>query len=698
MDAAERSEKPVSRKQLCCRVLTILACAASAAMLAAVAFRPVTSVDLGYHLAYGQQFIQTGRIVQDDSFIHPRVTPEAPGGELPPGAYFDSEGRYRFPNANWLTQVILAWLWDRGGFTMMNVTLMAMIVAIAAGQAAILRRLGVPLAWLAGVWLAAGFAGYERFMVRPELFAFVCLIWQIWLLCGPITWGRVIAFVAVQILAANLHSYWLLGAGVAFAFAADVAMRAAWNRWAAANTNPDPQLRRRLLRLAVCAAAMVPAAMIHPSGPANALYPLRTLAFVSAHGIQGSTQAEVSEQWRAGTLHPWQTIGEFHRPFTAAAWRLRNTRGLAVLLAAAAGGIVVLLIGRRWALAAMLTAFAAAGLSMRRNMVIPALMAAPLIAAAAHVAVTWWRQRKPQSEPKAPSIPGALLLSIAIIAAAWGLWDVASDRLYLSERRTAYFGPGVSALTLPVNTCRWLDANLPHAQPVYTDQNISSSVLYFSEKVTAVPTLTNTWATPPERMQKTFELGAGKLPLTTLDAWGLDVAVLQGWPINKTMIRSMLAASDWALVSIEGWFAVFARRTEANAAMIGAHQITRPTFDLNAFIAACRRADPLEAMSLKTGAGLLQVMGWYAEAADVWAACLADPAGARFAEAWMNRGLCLAIAGGRQWNAGHKRGLDILLQARKCFQKALDLRPNYDQAQRNLRQVERDILRARDSP
>ncbi|NLF30762.1 MAG: hypothetical protein GX591_07735 [Planctomycetes bacterium] len=681
------TDTPSGRIRIAQRVLGIAACALAAMFVLALARRPISSVDLGYHLAYGEVFWQTGRIVDDDTFIAPPIAAEAfgPDAELPPGARFDEDGHYRFPNANWLTQVILAGLYRAGGFGALNAALLALVAAILAAQAAIVHRLKVPWVALGPIWLVLGWVGHERFLLRPELFAFACLTWQTALLCGRTTWPRVAAFAAIQVLAVNLHSYWLLGAGVALAFAADAALRAAWARWVRKARPLPAELRRRLVLLGVLAAAMVPAAAIHPAGPSNAVFPFRTLDYLRAHDIAGQSDLGAKAE-----LHPWETVGEFAAPFAPAAWDLPSTWVLAALLIAAVPAAAGLLAHRRWAEAAVLAAMSLAALSMRRNMILPALLAAPLIALAVALTAAAWRRRSRSAH--ALVAEGLVVAALAAVLAAGGIVAVMTNRFYLGQRRPLHFGGGASRLVLPLGPAAFLDANLPAPAPAYADQTISSSVLFFADRVTGVPALTNTWATPPARMERLFQLGAGQLPLSTLDDWGLDAVVLQGRPINQALIRGLLADDGWALVHVETWFCVFARRTEANAAMIARHEITRGSFDAGAFITACRRADPVEPMALRAGAGLLQVLGWHEGAVDLWDACLADPYVAKhFQEAWLNRGVCLAVRAGNRLRAGDRGGLDDLRAAESSFQRALAIRPDYEPAQKNLLQVRRDI-------
>ena len=76
--------------------------------LGLLGFRTLVSVDLGYHLAYGEQTLDTGQFVDHNAFLYtlppldlePSLRPD-PG----PASWYDEQGRYRFPNSNWLSQV-----------------------------------------------------------------------------------------------------------------------------------------------------------------------------------------------------------------------------------------------------------------------------------------------------------------------------------------------------------------------------------------------------------------------------------------------------------------------------------------------------------------------------------------------------------------------------------------------------------------
>lgn len=74
----------------------------------ALGVRTLTTEDLGYHLAYGDYLLDTGHIVDTSRFVDPAVMPAHPRYDLPPGAWYDASGTYRFPNANWLSQAVVA--------------------------------------------------------------------------------------------------------------------------------------------------------------------------------------------------------------------------------------------------------------------------------------------------------------------------------------------------------------------------------------------------------------------------------------------------------------------------------------------------------------------------------------------------------------------------------------------------------------
>ena len=309
-NATRPTEKPpVNRAAVVAAALAAAAALCAAALAMMLACRPLMSEDLGYHLAYGQRLLDTGQIVSDASFIHPAPTPQDAGDDLPPGSWFDAAGRYRFPNANWLSQAILAVAWRTAGVNGLGALSLAIVAIVLAAQAAAVRRLSGAWAWVGPVWLATALTIYERLYLRPELFSYACLSVQFWLLCGRLTPRRLIVALAVQLLAVNMHSFWLLGAGLAAALAVESAGRAAWGRWIARSAGGRPS-GRGATTLGICTLLMVAAALVSPFGWRNLALPLQTLAYMHRHHIGGLTGTEVYQRYLAGTYHPWQLIGE----------------------------------------------------------------------------------------------------------------------------------------------------------------------------------------------------------------------------------------------------------------------------------------------------------------------------------------------------------------------------------------------------
>ena len=122
------------------RALSGLAAVSALVMVVLMATRPLRSPDLGYHFAYGETFLETGRIVDHNDFLY--TMPGAPqGGEVGPACWWDADGRYRFPNANWLSQVVMAAVHRYGGAVGMSLLQAALVAVIFAVMFVTMRRL-----------------------------------------------------------------------------------------------------------------------------------------------------------------------------------------------------------------------------------------------------------------------------------------------------------------------------------------------------------------------------------------------------------------------------------------------------------------------------------------------------------------------------------------------------------------------------
>ncbi|HUT59839.1 MAG TPA: hypothetical protein VNA25_18485 [Phycisphaerae bacterium] len=734
---------PRAGSVLLTRALSALAAAAALALGLSLSLRPLSSPDLGYHLAYGNAFLDTGHIVDDDRFVRPRAPGDrAPGDDLPPGAYYDSHGRFRFVNANWLSQVIMAGVHRLGGWGALNAMVVVLTAMIFALQAGVLRRMGASWKWLGAVWLGTALGSYERLLLRPEMLGYVCLLLQLWLLCGRITWRRVGASVAVQVVAANVHGYWSVNTAIVLAFTADAAARALWARHV--RRRPvAPELRQALVRLLVCSALVIAAPLVSPATWRTLLHPVQTVALLREQNIVGTTAEEFTAGWETQSLHPWALIGEFHTPFSP--WKTKTTDAFIILLAASGLATAVLLWRRQWGAAAIIALCTAVAMTMRRNIAPASMVIWPMAAAAGQLLVA----RRSQTQPAARASPlraaasrntvkriaQATALGIVAAASLWFLASVLTNRFYVGERRVWRFGWGLSSATVPVGPCRWLDQHLSRPQPVFTDYNSSSNVLFLAAKVTEVPVLTNTWAMPFSRMRRVIAICAGwpdPEPSVSEGAdipadWNMDAAMLHCVPTTYPLAAALLASDQWALVHVETWYLVFLRRTAENAQLIESARITLESFDLDAYLRTCRQSDPEPAFGLRIGAATLhglgqgftrlssragpagseasealaaQATGWLRLAAEAWRECLRQRDD--FHEAWLNLGVCLAYLGQRELtamvehqNAGRHHQADQALragrrdwlEARRCFRRALEIRSDYEPARAGMRNI-----------
>ncbi|HET6427952.1 MAG TPA: hypothetical protein VFJ30_06070, partial [Phycisphaerae bacterium] len=301
------------------RWLSLAAMAAAGVAVAALSVRPVASFDIGYHLAYGNHFLRTGRIVQTNEFgIYTKLDAKvlADPAQWGPGCTFDARtGTYRFVNANWLSQVLFAAVYRLGGMTGLGLLRAALIVALFAVVAWTMRRGGGGWAWIAGGTILAAVAAFERFDLRPELLSYLILAIQWHLLStGRFTWRRAAAVVALQVVFVNAHSYFLFGAAITAAMLIDALLRWLWAR-SVAQTDA-PELSARLKWLAAATAGVLLACLCNPWGLRGAILPIETMAYIRQHDILGGASIRLVDGRPRLAGHPWAMIGEIVPTFT----------------------------------------------------------------------------------------------------------------------------------------------------------------------------------------------------------------------------------------------------------------------------------------------------------------------------------------------------------------------------------------------
>ncbi len=712
------------------RVLTRAAVVAAMALVVALAVRPIASYDVGYHLAYGQHFLDTGEIVQTNRFVYTHLDPDilADPANLGPGCRYDNAtDTYHFVNANWLSQVVMSAAWRAGGSTGLGILQAGMIAAIFLVVVATMRRATwhgrpghdffshgrdaratVSWYWIGPAVVLVALAGYERFNIRPEVFGYLILVLQWWLLVGtsvvvrfdrahrnPATakrdWRRVAGVIGLQILAVNLHSYFILGVTLVGAMFTDIFLR--W-LWARAVTHADmADLTPRLKWFGIALAGVVLACLVNPFFIRGAIMPIETLLFMAKHNIIGGTPMP-------GERHPWATIGEFFSPFAEGVRQTRVITAYYVVLCVAGVAGVVALMRRRWGWVLVLVGMTLISTRMRRNIAPAAMIIVPL---AMIILTDGWNALREKLGLNKPAKPlagraGAVVALVTIALAGWWTISVASNRFYFSERRAWRFGWGVSEITVPLKAARWIDTHKP-AGKVFCDYGVSSNLMYFTDPHRRVPVLTNTWAYPPYVMKWVSDCTNGRCDFEqAVSEYDIGTVVLRLAHDTAPLMKTLAKSEDWSVADIGVSHVVFLRRTGTNAELAKKLGITKKNFDVSGHIERIGKTDPLRACALHSTATLLYRMDWGRHAITVWRKCIEMKPD--YYEAIGSLGICLALRGtgkmllmqayqrnGKpsQANRARSEGLSDWAEAEKLFKDALKINPDYDDAARNLR-------------
>jgi hypothetical protein len=588
------------------RLLTGAAPLAAMAVFAILGVRLLNNSDLGYHLSYGQHFLDTGEIVDSSPMVF-TVDAVKPGQVQPgPGCWWDEAGIYHFPNANWLTQVIMAGVYRLGGVGGLAIMQSALVAALGLILLLMMRRLGLgPLASAGGLLLAA-LASYERLTLRPELLGYVVLGLQLLVLArpGPFNWRRGATLVALQLLLVNLHSYFLLGVAVTGAFAADALARWLWARYVAGDAKAQGRdatapAAARLRLLGGTLLAQIAASLVNPWGWRLAVLPFQTLYFMSEHGISGGAVDDVNG-------HPWSGIGELLSPLGAESfWDTTATYAWLAVMVVSILGAAAAAVRKRWAWALVIVGLAMASASVRRNIAVVAIALPLTLAALADVLAPL--ARRLLAERRRPRVKMAAAALLIAASAALGV-SVVTQHFYTSDNTDIRFGVGLSRLALPIDASRQLGEM--GIGRVWCDMTPSSTVHFFSGGC-EVPVLTNTWAAPPEVMRQVREANANRQPyriIPLLDQYRVDAVLLHLNSLTAPAALQLIESPDWAMLRLDALHATWVRRSLLGA---DAAQISADTLDPAHHLARVESQDPWPAMAVDSAAATLQRLGWY---------------------------------------------------------------------------------------
>lgn len=654
----------------------ILAAIAAGLFVLALSWFKLASVDIGYHVAYGGEFLDLGTIVDRDPFLLPSVA-------VP------------FVNANWGSQVVMAvaYRWaGAGGLIALRVLLIAVIFGLMGW---IVRRTTgrwLPVAW---AWLIAGLAAYERFTMRPELFSYALLLGMLGILHRrELTRRGIVALVVLQLLWVNFHSYFLIGLMLTGACAGVSLVQAALSG-SASSERAGVRNQSRLLvaallmQMAVC--------FVNPWFHQGALFPLTALRQLDDRGILAS-----GPQQAVGD-NPWAAISEFHSPWSHVGLRAasRTLSGYVVMLVLTAAAAVAAILRRRWAELLFLAILVAMSLQMRRNIAQFALAGAPIavcLIAAGNGAVRATAARR------VASIVG----SLSVIALA-GLWcyGIVTGRFYFTERRlNREFGAGWSDRSFVNDAAAWLARQADRTgvfspgDGLFVNCNASSNVLPLLGKRFRLLVDTNTFAYDEGTLGLAQRLGQGTpKSAEDLEKLGIRVALIQCGADADGLVRQLSADSmEWALVYFDQQAVIFVRRTSRHVPLIAANRLDPARLDPRAWIAAATGSQLSRALHLALAAQVplalgqsrsllpaqaTPVPGWSDRAIPLLQASV--ELAPDYDEAWVNLGQCFGERANRaRWEGrtADDAAAD-LREAIRCFEKALSIHPKSIEAATN---------------
>ncbi|MCK6486578.1 MAG: hypothetical protein HUU22_14250 [Phycisphaerae bacterium] len=663
------------------KVLAGLHLAVTTTLVVALSWFELSSVDLGYHIEYGRQFLRTGRIVEVDPFLY-------------------SEPGRRFVNANWLSQAVMAFVFDATGWQGLFALRFVLTLAVFACVAGALRSLGLGAGAIAWAWLCAALGAYERLTERPELFSYACLAAQAWLLLrGPEKRSTRLGVPLIQVLWVNLHSYFLVGLMVAGALAlGDLCRgRGRLRVWAAS------WLPLLLMQAAACLA--------NPWLVEGATFPLRTVGYLHRENVMAQDPMDPVRS-------PWGVISEFQSPFgfIGQIGANRTTQAYLALLGLTAAALLAAAWRRRWGWLLALLVLVALSTQMRRNIALFAVGGAPLIVAALSPRrssagapiVAGTVKRPPETGPESQRVAGSGRLAVnerspgmgeslsrrlgpvlrmaAIVLALWWLHGIWSGRFYFDERRPARrLATGWCDHIFPFDAIAWMNRQ-PELRPrLFSDLTLCSNVLpWIRDELRPQFITTNTFAYSPDRLMEAWDVGLGKVDYRRLfDEHGINVAMLRAHDPMRELIGALARDAGWALVYFDTRFVLFARRTPEHARLIAACEQTPSRLDPQGWIAESPRRHETTAYRLAAMGGVPLCLGWHAQARPLFAEAVArQPV---YFEAWNNLGVCYvglgraAAAAGRMDDAERE-----LTEARRCLERAARLYPTFVSAWYNL--------------
>ena len=547
-DRIEDTSAPPGRIRL---ILQWASLAAAITLGITLGWRTITGADIGCHLTYGGHLLDTGEIVDSNMFIYTDVRPEGVDSSMDfaPSSWIDDEGRLRFPNVNWASQLALAAAYRTGGATGVCLVQAALVAILMVLVAVAMLRVGVrPWAAAVGVAIVA-LTVQARFMHRTELFGYVIMAAQLCILIGPrIGKYSVIGLVLLQGAFVQLHSSWMLGIFLTMCFVADRASRALWSRYR--GTGEQTGESGQWKWYAGAGAAQIAMAFASPWGWRTAFLPLQMMWYLKANNLIPAGQA--------GVTHPWAVIKEMYPSLSPMfAYSVTSSAFMVALVLAGLAAIAALWT-RRWSYLLLLAGMTWMAMQVRRNVGPGVIILVPVA-----VAALWAAGAKLPHRWRSRGFT-AVVSGTTILACAFCIFMVVTNRFYYMQGIGPRFGPGISKVDLPIEAGEYL-RTLPADTKVFTTFGLSSNVLYFGRSGTnyrQVPVLGNGWACPPRNMDLVRLIALGKKPFGPFARrYGVGAVVLRVDKLSAPLARALLQNPNWILAQVSARIAVFVNRS-----------------------------------------------------------------------------------------------------------------------------------------
>ncbi|RIK65107.1 MAG: hypothetical protein DCC65_13055 [Planctomycetota bacterium] len=635
-------------------VLGRVAVFCAVAVYLVIGWSKLGSVDLGYHIAYGRHFLDTGTIVERDPFLYPEVARP-------------------FVNANWGSQILIALAERIGGSHGLITLRMILLLFILGGIVVAMRRSSRGLHWLAWAIVLAALAAYERFTLRPELFSYALMMAVVAVLTGGVTSLRhVIAVAVLQLAWVNSHSYFLVGLLLTCAVLAGQLIQL-WRTNANGAQREAQRRGARLLTLAL--AAQIAVCFINPWFARGAYFPIETLQYLKSARVMGG-----AEGWSGESA--WSAISEFKSPFAFLGQpvNFRTIHAYLLLLAVCVPAIPALIVHRRWGQLFMLLGLLAMSTQMRRNIAQFALAGAPLAMIALAGLPAWSAEAA-----RAARQVRAVLLLVTIGLAGWWTYGIIEGRFYYVERRVnRVFGTGYNERVFPIGAARWIAENADQLSPnLYVNYFASSNTLPWLPAKFPIFVDTNTFAYPEDALAMAYRLGLGQSDHAEFfERYGVNIVLLHCGSDTQMLVRKLADDfTNWALVYFDRTSVIFLRRTVAHVKLILANPRSERDLDPAKWLSEMRGGRRQRTIDIGLACGVPLALGWHQKALGL--AEEAVRASPDYHEGWQFAAVCHGNLGNDAALAGnYDTALAEYQKALECFAKVLTIVPGHVEALR----------------